>query len=674
MATITSYITAAADDGYVDNTASTFIAGANYIYAGQDATPEYLDAFFRFSEVDVPQGATITGAYLTFTAYADYSTTTVTLVLWGAAYDDADAPTDVSEYYDLSIGEEYTAWTGVGSWTDGTQYNTPSIVNIVQEIVDREGWVRNNAMLFILGNAASSSGAFRGISSYDYLAGAEKAELHITYTIDITIEDSSLEASDSILSEGLFNHLIDDSIDAATTDIDYQLTFEKSLEDVTTSSDFMGLSWDDEIIDSLDITDVLELYNLLYKSISDSTLIWDNVNLQWQLNLTDSVNIADLSTLYLVLSLAEFLTVSDVITSQYNGTTVFTDTFKGLDDVSWIFIINREITETLTATDSFTPVLVLMITDYLDLRESVTATGVFTKSITDTITATDSIVSQWLLSLVDSITVTDTISLIKFLLETITDGVTITDIMSTTGTFNISIEDSTRIVDFVQFQYGLSISDSFAGTSTISNFATLYSAISDSMTATDAVSAALTAYLSITDNAVFVDTISSNGVFYNTITEAIQLDVLIELDSNIYECWVLNTPQFYPSVYSGFNFNSYTVFNNRIFAANSTGIFELTGTTDNGSIIHSGAQFQETDFGTSANKRFRKGFLGVSGTIPIMSMEETTTETKRTYAISEKGEVSAARDMIGKKWKLSVMDFDKLDTIKLVPIVLTKRR
>jgi hypothetical protein len=160
-------------------------------------------------------------------------------------------------------------------------------------------------------------------------------------------------------------------------------------------------------------------------------------------------------------------------------------------------------------------------------------------------------------------------------------------------------------------------------------------------------------------------------MFYNTITETLRMSVLVELAGEVYECYVLNTPKFMPSMYSGFDFNSYAVFENRAFGANATGIYELTGETDAGTNISTGVVMSETDFGMPNQKRFRRGYLGISGTSPVMVLE-TEDGSRESYAIDTNGKFVASHDLKSKKWKLSVADFDELETIKLIPVILTK--
>jgi len=181
----------------------------------------------------------------------------------------------------------------------------------------------------------------------------------------------------------------------------------------------------------------------------------------------------------------------------------------------------------------------------------------------------------------------------------------------------------------------------------------------------------LNSTLPVTSSLVLADTVASQGRLYNTVYDTLFLNITVEMDGETWECYVLNTPKFLPSIYTGFNFNSYAVFQNRAYGCKADGIYELTGDTDNGVVFHTGVQLSETKFGLPNQKRFRKAYIGVAGTTPLLTMETETGETK-TYSIDSDGEVDASRVLRSKKWKLTLTDFDQLDFIKLVPVVLAK--
>lgn len=106
----------------------------------------------RFASVAIPTGATITSAYIQFTADESQSETTA-LTIRGQA---ADTPATFSHTtYSVSGRTKTSAsvsWSP-GPWTQGdatTTQRTPELKAIVQEIVDRKGWSKGNPMAFII--------------------------------------------------------------------------------------------------------------------------------------------------------------------------------------------------------------------------------------------------------------------------------------------------------------------------------------------------------------------------------------------------------------------------------------------------------------------------------------------------------------------------------------------
>jgi hypothetical protein len=110
----------------------------------------------RFAGVQLPEGATITEAYIQFTA-REASDGAVTMTIRGEA--SANAMTFVEGTEDLfNVSERPTttasqtwappAWTTVGE--AGAAQRTPDLTEIVQEVVGSEGWTTGNAIAFII--------------------------------------------------------------------------------------------------------------------------------------------------------------------------------------------------------------------------------------------------------------------------------------------------------------------------------------------------------------------------------------------------------------------------------------------------------------------------------------------------------------------------------------------
>jgi hypothetical protein len=170
--TVNYAITATANDatyafGTLDNTG---VLSGNYF--GDSCYPG-----LRFLAVAVPQGATITSATLTLIVggAAVGAGTGASLGVWkGVASDNAPAWTTTAP----NTGSRTTASvTALGSTTLETS-RAHTVTSIVQEIVNRAGWVSGNAMAF----AGDPTGATHYCGFYDYVDNTSKAAtLSITY-------------------------------------------------------------------------------------------------------------------------------------------------------------------------------------------------------------------------------------------------------------------------------------------------------------------------------------------------------------------------------------------------------------------------------------------------------------------------------------------------------------
>jgi Tfp pilus tip-associated adhesin PilY1 len=100
----------------------------------------------RFQDVNIPQGAKITSAYIRFTAASNG--TASGMQIWGEAIDDAPF---IDETVDSNLsGRDRSVatadWT-VDEWMADLEYDTPDLSAVLQAIVSRQNWASGNALL-----------------------------------------------------------------------------------------------------------------------------------------------------------------------------------------------------------------------------------------------------------------------------------------------------------------------------------------------------------------------------------------------------------------------------------------------------------------------------------------------------------------------------------------------
>jgi PKD repeat protein len=131
----------------------------------------------RFLDIDIPQGATITSAYLGFTVDETGSATTTASI---RALDADSAAPFTTGAYSLSsrAATGQVNWT-IPAWdTTGEYHQSPDISALVQAVVNRAGWAPGNAMGFTIAAMGDRTAeAWDGVSSSAPL-------LHVEYDVD----------------------------------------------------------------------------------------------------------------------------------------------------------------------------------------------------------------------------------------------------------------------------------------------------------------------------------------------------------------------------------------------------------------------------------------------------------------------------------------------------------
>jgi hypothetical protein len=165
------------DDGYIYGT--SFYLAYNLLSFGKYASV-VEEGGVRFIEVTIPRGAQILTANVTFQSYDNTSGTTCNIQIKGEAADDAATFSTLANYNARTRTSEYVNWNAIPAWVINTDYDSPSINAIVQEIINRSGWVSGNHLVLFFANNGSSTNAYRDPKAYD-LSTTLCARLTVTW-------------------------------------------------------------------------------------------------------------------------------------------------------------------------------------------------------------------------------------------------------------------------------------------------------------------------------------------------------------------------------------------------------------------------------------------------------------------------------------------------------------
>lgn len=177
--TVTSQVSAGSDDAEQRQTGGTMsLTSSDLELVFDTATTGNQYVGMRFNNVNVPKGKTITNAYIQFTVDEVNSGTTNLTIKGQAADNPGTFTTSTSNISSrvtttASVAWSPVAWNTVGA--AGVDQRTSDLKSIVQEIVNRTGWVQNNSMVFVVTGTGERTGAA-------YEVGAAKApKLVVTY-------------------------------------------------------------------------------------------------------------------------------------------------------------------------------------------------------------------------------------------------------------------------------------------------------------------------------------------------------------------------------------------------------------------------------------------------------------------------------------------------------------
>jgi hypothetical protein len=140
----------------------------------------------RFSGLNIPQGATVTDAYIQFTTDETVRAGTIGLAI--EAVDSANAPTWNGDYgvssaakISTSVDWDPVNWNIVG--VSGANERTPSLAPIVQEIVNKPSWNPGSAMAFSISADPLYTGNGHGIRTAESGTSSGSPTLYIEWDI-----------------------------------------------------------------------------------------------------------------------------------------------------------------------------------------------------------------------------------------------------------------------------------------------------------------------------------------------------------------------------------------------------------------------------------------------------------------------------------------------------------
>ena len=166
--------TVSADTDDADQTSD----GTMYVTDGSSYLNGYVG--FRFQNVNIPAGATVTSATLEF--YSNGNGTTSFSVDLTAQ--DADNPstftTNSSDISNRPRTSAQTLWsTGSTSYSVGDAILSPNFASSIQEVIERSGWTSGNSLVVITTPNSGNKGIFKRSGSTQLCSSTSRDVHHV---------------------------------------------------------------------------------------------------------------------------------------------------------------------------------------------------------------------------------------------------------------------------------------------------------------------------------------------------------------------------------------------------------------------------------------------------------------------------------------------------------------
>lgn len=215
--------------------------------AGWEGAPEdqnVLTTGLRFRQIFIPRGAKIDSAYLILFSHEGKSAEDIArITIVGEATDDSQTFTEDALITARTPTSASLLWEVAEEWEIWQPYRTPDLKALIQEIIDRQGWVSGNALSLLLKGEnqgpsdlenAREFESFENISDPEdggdgqnhpervpqlvvyYTVSSARLEIPIMVTDTITDGDVTFEASsdDAEQENDEIDSLFDDDLDA----------------------------------------------------------------------------------------------------------------------------------------------------------------------------------------------------------------------------------------------------------------------------------------------------------------------------------------------------------------------------------------------------------------------------------------------------------------------------
>lgn len=426
----------------------------------------------------------------------------------------------------------------------------------------------------------------------------------------------------------------------------------------------------------------------------------------FNLELLEVANLADgaeLSAIYAALALVEQIGLANIATISFQEGLV--DAF-GLSDAV-LRSYASDINETISLTDIVSRAVIIIelidafnLNDILDnpavvfrlvaaigLVDGLESRVVSEQSLAEQLSLSEQLGINLLLSLNDAITLSDDLIEIFTYLINITEVLGLAHVQEIRGDYQNSILSGILLSDILRESRVLGLNEILELADSLSDWISGALNLVDDAAFSDSLANTLSLFVSVSEDIALTASLTNQAAINLILSETAILGGNITIEGDEYVAWVMNPQGELFTKYTNYPFNSFVAVGQEAYGVADDGIYVLKGDDDDGTAIEARMKGGLMDFGTSAQKNLRHGYMGLStdGDV-LMRVSDTGRGRRKESWYRLKGRTgsnlfearkSFSNNIQARYWQFEVRNFDgnrfELDEIEWHTVILRRR-
>lgn len=346
-----------------------------------------------------------------------------------------------------------------------------------------------------------------------------------------------------------------------------------------------------------------------------------------------------------------------------------------------------EVTDALACTDTLEGWMVSPLRDDFSISDTIDLKAHYIAALTDSISVNDLLTIVLNGTASDSATIDDVSIGLARLLGEITDALVMGDVVSSRLQALGIIADHILLSDEAKHYFAGFVTDAFALSDSLAVRAILIGALLEAMGVSDDATPYIRLYGLASDALMVGDDISPRARLIGALEDGISFTIIMSLPDGEYLAYVVNTKTLATTKYLNYPFNSFATLNGIAYGLTDTGLYELTGATDDGTDIDAVIKTAFTNLGTSLKKHIPRAYLGYTtdGRLVLKTVTSHSGQkfvrwyqlSSRTADAYREARVQLARGVESVYWQFELINADgadfAIDTLQVLPMVLSRR-